>query len=41
MPHRITPLSKKILEVIKAERVPNEIAFAARLARRTSSGSRT
>ena len=29
MPHRITPLSKKMLDVLKTEQVPNEIAFAA------------
>ena len=29
MPHRITPLSKKLLEVIKAEDVPPDVAFAA------------
>jgi hypothetical protein len=29
MPHRITGLSKKILDVLNAEHVPNEVAFAA------------
>ncbi len=29
MPHRITPLSKKLLEVIKAEEVPPDVALAA------------
>jgi hypothetical protein len=29
MPHRITGLSKKILDVLETERVPPEVAFAA------------